>query len=474
MAVDSKIKISLELEKAQAQAQLADFEEKAAAQFKRLQAVQARYAANPTPFVRNQLGASTMAYNRRIDAIQGAQANIEKLQLKIDKEEARKGGKLFGVAVNRQTEAFAKQFLGAYLGRELMNIGFSAAYQVGGNNAGLRKAQEATEGAATGLQIGAAFGPMGAAIGAVTGGLIGLATASIKLQKEIQREQLERSNEKYRSDRDVGRSIQNKMFDRLVDQNTRGGQIKMLTERYDELMGRRGDNNVKNIDNQIKAKGDEIAVAERSGGDVEKLKDELESLEERRAEEVVKAEKRNRTDKEIDAAEKERAKAEKEGRSTSDIDKKLEKLYTRRHNERSGSDVSVRGMEMELKYHEKVLGDIESNQYKILKENYSRSLSEAGSLSGRITDASMQTTLGFQTMGSYNDSLAKQGIYVGGEASSDFKGSLDVAEINKSTLDEVRNIRKIAERLALQGNQNLSGEKGLEYVRENATPRFGI
>ena len=129
---------------------------------------------------------------------------------------------------------------------------------------------------------------------------------------------------------------------------------------------------------------------------------------------------------------------------------------------------------MELKYHEKVLGDIESNQYKILKENYSRSLSEAGSLSGRITDASMQTTLGFQTMGSYNDSLAKQGIYVGGEASSDFKGSLDVAEINKSTLDEVRNIRKLAERLALKGNQNLSGEDGLKFVRENATPRFGI
>lgn len=426
MAVDSKIKISLELEKAQAQAQLAEFEEKAAAQLKRLQAVQARYAANPTAFVRNQLGASTMAYNRRIESIQGAQANIEKLQLKIDKEEARKGGKLFGIAVNKQTEAFAKQFLGAYLGKELMNIGFSAAYQVGGNNSGLRKAQEATEGAATGMQIGAAFGPLGAAIGAVTGGLLGLATASIKLQKEIQREQLERSNEKYRNDRDVGRSIQNKMFDKLVEQNTRGGQIKMLTERYDELMGRRGDNNLKN------------------------------------------------TDMEIDAAENERAKAVKEKRSTSDIDDKLEKLYTRRHNERSGGDFSVRGMEMELKYHEKVLGDIESNQYKILKENYSRSLSEAGSLSGRITDASMQTTLGFQTMGSYNDSLAKQGIYVGGEASSDFKGSLDVAEINKSTLDEVRNIRKIAERLALQGNQNLSGEKGLEYVRDNATPRFGI
>jgi hypothetical protein len=53
MAVDSKIKIALELEKAQAQQQLAQFEAAAEAQFKKLQAVQARHTANPTAFTRN-------------------------------------------------------------------------------------------------------------------------------------------------------------------------------------------------------------------------------------------------------------------------------------------------------------------------------------------------------------------------------------------------------------------------------------
>lgn len=376
MAVDSKIKIALELEKAQAQQQLAQFEAAAEAQFKKLQAVQARYAANPTALTRNQLGASTLAFDRRLSTVQGAQANIEKLQLKIDKDEARNGGKLFGVAVNKQTKAFAKQFLGAYLGKELMNIGFAAAYQVGGNNANLRKAQETTEGAATGMQIGAAFGPMGSAIGAVTGGLIGLATASIKLQKEIQREQLERSNENFRYNRDTGRSIQNKMFDRLVDQSTRGGQINLLKRRYDEL-----------------AKG-------------------------------------------------------KGGFSLKSIDARIAKMEAN--------------------------GDVESNDYKMAKENRSRTLNELAGLSDSIVDSSMKTTLGFQTMGSYNDSLAKQGIYVGGEASSDFRGSMDVKEINKSTLDEVKLIRQIAEHLVQTADKNLSGGSGLEYVLKNATPRFGL
>lgn len=369
MAVDSKIKIALELEKAQAQQQLAQFEADAEAQLKKLQAVQARYAANPTAFARNQLGASTMAFDRRLSAVQGAQANIEKLQLKIDKDEARNGGKLFGVAVNKQTKAFAKQFLGAYLGKELMNLGFAAAYKVGGNNANLRKAQETTEGAATGYQVAGA-------IGAVTGGLIGLATASIKLQKEIQREQLERRNENFRYNRDTGRSVQNKMFDRLVDQSTRGGQIDLLKRRYDELAKGKGGFSLKSLDARI---------AKMEAND-----------------------------------------------------------------------------------------DIESNDYKMAKENRSRALQELAGLSDSIVDASMKTTLGFQTMGSYNDSLAKQGIYVGGEASSDFRGSMDVKEINKSTLDEVKLIRQIAEHLVQTADKNLSGGSGLEYVLKNATPRFGL
>ena len=422
--MDSKIKIALELQKEQAQAQLNDFEQKAKAQLERLQKAQARFAANPTAFNRNTLAATARGYNNSLNNIQGAQGRLENLQLKIDKEDARKGGRLFGIAVNKQTEAFAKQFLGAYIGRELMNIGFAAAYQVGGNNAGLRTAQEATESAATGMQIGAAFGPLGAAVGAVTGGLIGLATASIKLQKAIQQEQLERSNENYRFNRDTGRALQNKSFDRLVEQNLRGGQIKMLKERYAEVSGQRNAPELKDLD------------------------------------------------KKIEDMEKRRNAAIRNGENTMPYDAALRSYYTRRHNLSDGTSLDLKSLKAELGFKENVEKDVESNEYKILKENYSRALGEMGSLSERLMDASMKTTLGFQTMGTYNDSLAKQGIYVGG-GNSDYEGVMNVEEVNRSTLEEVKMIRKIAERLALTGDKNLSAGKGLDIALE-ASARFGL
>ena len=61
MAADSKIMIDLELRKDQAEARLRQFEARAAQQLERLQKVQAKYDANPTAFVKNQLNASSMA-----------------------------------------------------------------------------------------------------------------------------------------------------------------------------------------------------------------------------------------------------------------------------------------------------------------------------------------------------------------------------------------------------------------------------
>ena len=61
MAADSKITIDLELRKDQAEARLRQFEQRAAQQLERLQAVQARYDANPSAVTQNQLMASRLA-----------------------------------------------------------------------------------------------------------------------------------------------------------------------------------------------------------------------------------------------------------------------------------------------------------------------------------------------------------------------------------------------------------------------------
>ena len=141
MADDSKIMIDLELRKDQAEARLRQFEAEASQYLEKLQKKQAQYAKNPTAFVKNQLDAVQGAYDRRIANIQGTGRDIRNLQMRIDEESARKGGRLFGMAVNKQTEKFVKQFVGAYVAREAMNLGFAAMYTPGGNNAGVRKAQ---------------------------------------------------------------------------------------------------------------------------------------------------------------------------------------------------------------------------------------------------------------------------------------------------------------------------------------------
>ena len=76
MAADSKITIDLELRKDQAEARLRQFEQRAAKQLERLQVVQARYEANPTAFVRNQLMASRAAYSRRLGDVQATGAKL--------------------------------------------------------------------------------------------------------------------------------------------------------------------------------------------------------------------------------------------------------------------------------------------------------------------------------------------------------------------------------------------------------------
>lgn len=247
MAADSKIVIDLELRKQQAEDRLRQFEQKAAQQLERLQKVQARYAASPSAFTRNQLMASRLAYGRRLGDMQGEGARIRNLQLKIDEESARKGGKLFGLAVNKQTELFVKQFVGAYVMREAMNIGFAAMYTPGGNNAALRKAQGAAEGGTTGLQVGAAFGPWGAAIGAAVGALAGFTSALVKESKAIDAERAQIRNDITERKIETGRAIQNVAFERSFSMHARPAQISMLNKRIKELDEGEGQYSIKSL-----------------------------------------------------------------------------------------------------------------------------------------------------------------------------------------------------------------------------------
>lgn len=251
MAADSKIMIDLELRKDQAEARLRQFEQRAAQQLQRLQAVQAKYDTNPTAFVKNQLNASMNAYNRRLTDVQGAGNQLTQLQAKIDEESARKGGRLFGIAVNKQTEQFAKQFVGAYVGREIMNLGFGAMYNPRGNNAGLRRAQETANGLTTGVQVGAMFGPWGAAIGAATGALLGLASATVKEQKALEEERVDRNNARIAQNIDSGRNLQNSAFDRLLGTYALPKQLAMLNKRLQEVERGSGNVSIKSLEAKL-------------------------------------------------------------------------------------------------------------------------------------------------------------------------------------------------------------------------------
>ena len=267
MAADSKITIDLELRKDQAEARLRQFEQRAAQQLERLQAVQARYEANPTAFTRNQLMASRLAYSRRLGDVQTTGAQVRGLQMKIDEESARKGGRLFGMAVNKQTELFVKQFVGAYVAREAMDIGFAAMYTAGGNNVGIRKAQGMASGMTTGAQVGAAFGPFGLAIGAAVGALAGFTSALIKESKEIDAERTNRANAFSMQRLDVGRGIQNYAFDRAVSMHARPAQIAMLRQRITELESGKGQFSIKSLSERLhamEAEGDHESNAYRA------------------------------------------------------------------------------------------------------------------------------------------------------------------------------------------------------------------
>lgn len=251
MAADSKIMIDLELRKEQAESRLRQFEQRAAAQLEKLQKVQAKYDANPTAFVKNQLNASQAAYGRRLQDVAGTRADVNKMQMKIDEESARKGGRLFGLQVNKQTEQFVKQFVGAYVAREAMNLGFAAMYTPGGNNAGLRKAQGTAEGATTGAQVGAAFGPWGLAIGAAVGALAGFTGALIKEQKEIQAARTEIANTKTISKVETGRQIQNNAFQESLTYQARPAQIAKLQQRIREIESGSGSASMKSLQEKL-------------------------------------------------------------------------------------------------------------------------------------------------------------------------------------------------------------------------------
>ena len=251
MADDSKIIIDLELRKEQAESRLRQFEKRAVAQLEKLQKVQAKYDANPTAFVKNQLNASQAAYGRRLKDVAGTRADINKMQMKIDEESARKGGRLFGLQVNKQTEKFVKQFVGAYVAREAMNLGFAAMYTPGGNNAGLRKAQGTAEGATTGAQVGAAFGPLGAAIGTAVGALAGFTSALIKESKEIQAARADIKNTQTVSNVQTGRQIQNNAFQESLTYQARPAQIAKLQQRIKEIESGSGSASIKSLKERL-------------------------------------------------------------------------------------------------------------------------------------------------------------------------------------------------------------------------------
>ena len=251
MADDSKIMIDLELRKDQAEARLRQFEAEASQYLEKLQKKQAQYAKNPTAFVKNQLDAVRGAYDRRIANIQGTGRDIRNLQMRIDQESARKGGRLFGMAVNKQTEKFVKQFVGAYVAREAMNLGFAAMYTPGGNNAGVRKAQGMVEGATTGAQVGSMFGPLGTAIGTAVGALAGFSSALIKESKEIEAARAEIHNQGVTKQVETGRNIQNQAFEQSLSYLSRPAQIAKLNERINEVDRGSGQFSIKSLEERL-------------------------------------------------------------------------------------------------------------------------------------------------------------------------------------------------------------------------------
>lgn len=250
---DSKIQIDLELRKEQAEQKLRNFEEMAREQLAKLQKVQARYDAKPNRFHENQVNATRQGYENRIQDIQRTQAEVEKIQMELDQNSVKKGGKLFGIAVSEQTEKFAKQFLGAYVGREIVQLGFRAAYTPGGNNAGTRQAEATAEGAMTGGAMGfAVAGPWGAAIGALTGAVLGLTDEMIKQSKELQAARIERKNARIHQMNTTGRDLSNRSFEMLIDQTPgRSQQMEMLLKRRKELMSGDGQYSLKTIEAQL-------------------------------------------------------------------------------------------------------------------------------------------------------------------------------------------------------------------------------
>lgn len=347
--MDSKVLIDLEVRKDKAAGDLYRFTEEAKQQFAKVQALQAKYDAHPTAFVGNQLKAASLAYGRRIESVQRGQAALDEVQAKIDEESARRGGRLFGIEVNKKTEQFAKQFLGAYIGRELYKVGMAALYTPGGDNTGLRMAEQTGEGAMTGAQIGSVFGPMGTAIGAVTGGLLGLAGAAVELNKEIEKEKFNRSMENYRFDRDSGRELQGTASGYLTGQMTDAARVRYLRNRIGQLGGGKGEWSLQTI------------------------KEKLEKME-----------------------------------------------------------------------RDKV--DPNSANYQSTKEAYSRGLSEIASMRNEMLSAMLKPSVAFQDVGKFADSMQRQGLGTG--------SAVDVGTVNKGVIDELKLIRKVAERIAGRADEN--------------------
>lgn len=243
--MDDSVKIELEVRRDKAEAELRRFEMRAANIYERLERVRARYEATPNAFNRNTLNAVQGAFDRNAKRIADGRRGIEAITLRLDQEEARKGGRLFGMQVSKQLEGIVKQLALMHFGGQAVNLGFAMMRDPTGDNRGIDMAQEGVNGAMGGAMAGAAFGPWGMAIGACVGGLLGVAEAANKAKKDLEAERSMRASKIWHDNINTGLSYRQTSSDFLLSHMSRPEKLKRMHQMLKELESGEGDFSVK-------------------------------------------------------------------------------------------------------------------------------------------------------------------------------------------------------------------------------------
>lgn len=236
---NAKLQIDLELRKEQFEEKLRAATQRAKEQLESIARIEAKLAKDPnSKFVQGQLNTANTAYQNRLGDVATAQKNLDDFNLRIDQDEAKKGGRVFGIEVSKQTEKFVKGFLGAYVGREVMNLGIQMAKTPGGDNNAVEQGESMLNGMVSGGSAGAMIGgPWGAAIGALAGSLINLASTCDQQSKEIRAAATALHNSDIKRSNNFNRSMMTEAF------NKRLGMMGSRRERMDALAERYGNTN---------------------------------------------------------------------------------------------------------------------------------------------------------------------------------------------------------------------------------------